>query len=230
MADRGVVGDNLFGTRESTRGPLNRYPLWRYLLILAVVVLGFLYAAPNLYPPDYALQISPGRQRPSGGCNVPGRRRGGPRGGGRHRGGQRADAPRGAHTRRLQRRPVARPHRARCRPEPDGGGAGVRRSPSILPRPRRPGSSPSAASPWRRGWTSRAAFTSCSRSTSTVRWRSGWGTRPRTSERACGRNGCATCAPARWSMATPSVSPLPTRDSVIARSRSSRKTIPRPTT
>ncbi len=65
MADRGVVGENLFGTREGTRGPLNRYPLWRYLLILAVVLLGFLYAAPNLYPPDHALQISPdGSDRP----------------------------------------------------------------------------------------------------------------------------------------------------------------------
>ena len=59
MADRGVIGENLFGTRETGRGPLNRYPLWRYLLVLLVVVLGFVYAAPNLFPPDYALQISP---------------------------------------------------------------------------------------------------------------------------------------------------------------------------
>ena len=59
MADRGVIGENLFGTRETGRGPLNRYPLWRYVLILSVVVLGFVYAAPNLFPPDYALQLSP---------------------------------------------------------------------------------------------------------------------------------------------------------------------------
>jgi preprotein translocase subunit SecD len=37
---------------------LNRYPLWKYLLILAVAALGFIYAAPNLYPPDDAVQIS----------------------------------------------------------------------------------------------------------------------------------------------------------------------------
>ncbi|MFC3155206.1 protein translocase subunit SecD [Gilvimarinus japonicus] len=37
---------------------LNRYPLWKYLLILAVAILGFIYAAPNLYPPDDAVQIS----------------------------------------------------------------------------------------------------------------------------------------------------------------------------
>ncbi len=37
---------------------LNRYPLWKYLLILSVIVLGFIYAAPNLYAPDPAVQIS----------------------------------------------------------------------------------------------------------------------------------------------------------------------------
>ncbi|MEP5763100.1 MAG: protein translocase subunit SecD [Halieaceae bacterium] len=37
---------------------LNKYPLWKYLLVLGVVLLGFFYAAPNLYPPDPALQIS----------------------------------------------------------------------------------------------------------------------------------------------------------------------------
>lgn len=37
---------------------LNRYPLWKYLLVLVVVSLGFFYAAPNLYSPDPALQIS----------------------------------------------------------------------------------------------------------------------------------------------------------------------------
>ncbi|UTF60879.1 protein translocase subunit SecD [Gilvimarinus sp. DA14] len=37
---------------------LNRYPLWKYLLIVLVAVLGFVYSAPNLYPPDDAIQIS----------------------------------------------------------------------------------------------------------------------------------------------------------------------------
>ena len=37
---------------------LNRYPWWKNLLILAVVIAGVIYAAPNLYPPDYAIQIS----------------------------------------------------------------------------------------------------------------------------------------------------------------------------
>jgi preprotein translocase subunit SecD len=37
---------------------MNKYPLWKYLLILAVLVIGFFYAAPNLYNPDAAVQIS----------------------------------------------------------------------------------------------------------------------------------------------------------------------------
>lgn len=37
---------------------MNRYPLWKYLLLAFVVALGFTYAAPNLYAPDPAIQIS----------------------------------------------------------------------------------------------------------------------------------------------------------------------------
>ncbi len=37
---------------------INRYPLWKYLLILAVMVLAFIYALPNIYAPDPAVQIS----------------------------------------------------------------------------------------------------------------------------------------------------------------------------
>ncbi|MEO1819671.1 MULTISPECIES: protein translocase subunit SecD [Pseudomonadaceae] len=37
---------------------LNRYPLWKYLLIVAVLALGLIYAMPNLYPDDPAIQIS----------------------------------------------------------------------------------------------------------------------------------------------------------------------------
>lgn len=37
---------------------LNQYPLWKNLLILAVVLLGLYYAAPNLYAPDPALQLA----------------------------------------------------------------------------------------------------------------------------------------------------------------------------
>jgi preprotein translocase subunit SecD len=37
---------------------LNTYSPWKYLLVLGIVALGFFYAAPNLYAPDPALQVS----------------------------------------------------------------------------------------------------------------------------------------------------------------------------
>ncbi|QOH73165.1 protein translocase subunit SecD [Pseudomonas juntendi] len=37
---------------------LNKYPLWKYALIVLVLVVGFIYSAPNLYPDDPAVQIS----------------------------------------------------------------------------------------------------------------------------------------------------------------------------
>ena len=36
----------------------NKYPLWKNLLIVLAITLGFIYAAPNLYPPDPAIQLS----------------------------------------------------------------------------------------------------------------------------------------------------------------------------
>ena len=37
---------------------LNKFPLWKNLLILCVVSFGFIYSAPNFYPADAAVQIS----------------------------------------------------------------------------------------------------------------------------------------------------------------------------
>jgi len=36
---------------------LNRFPLWKYLLIATILLVGFIYSAPNLYPDDPAIQI-----------------------------------------------------------------------------------------------------------------------------------------------------------------------------
>lgn len=38
---------------------MNRFPLWKYLLILGVLVIAVIYALPNLYAPDPAIQITP---------------------------------------------------------------------------------------------------------------------------------------------------------------------------
>ncbi len=40
---------------------LNRFPLWKNLLVAFVVIIGFLYSAPNLYGEDPALQVSGAR-------------------------------------------------------------------------------------------------------------------------------------------------------------------------
>lgn len=40
---------------------MNRYPLWKYVLILSVVLLGLLYAIPNIFGESPAVQISPAK-------------------------------------------------------------------------------------------------------------------------------------------------------------------------
>lgn len=43
---------------------MNRYPLWIYLMISIVLITGVIYALPNLYPSDPAIQISPEKEQP----------------------------------------------------------------------------------------------------------------------------------------------------------------------
>ena len=38
---------------------MNRYPLWKNLLILGVIMVGVLYALPNLFPQNPSIEISP---------------------------------------------------------------------------------------------------------------------------------------------------------------------------
>lgn len=40
---------------------LNKYPLWKNILILVVLAIGFVYALPNVFPDDYAIQITGAR-------------------------------------------------------------------------------------------------------------------------------------------------------------------------
>ena len=40
---------------------MNRYPLWKYLVILVVTLIGLLYALPNLFGEAPAVQVSAGR-------------------------------------------------------------------------------------------------------------------------------------------------------------------------
>ncbi len=43
---------------------MNRYPLWKYILIAVVLLIGLVYAFPNLYPSDPALQITSAGSEP----------------------------------------------------------------------------------------------------------------------------------------------------------------------
>ena len=37
---------------------MNKFPTWRYFVIIAVLMLGILYALPNLYPAQPAIQVA----------------------------------------------------------------------------------------------------------------------------------------------------------------------------
>lgn len=37
---------------------LNRYPLWKYLMVLFALLVAMLYALPNLYGEDPAIQVT----------------------------------------------------------------------------------------------------------------------------------------------------------------------------
>ena len=45
----------------ATNRPINTYPIWKYLLVVFVLVIGVIYALPNYYGEDPSLQISPQR-------------------------------------------------------------------------------------------------------------------------------------------------------------------------
>jgi preprotein translocase subunit SecD len=49
--------DTLLGLSNPTARPPNTYAAWRYVLLALVILVGAVYAAPNLFQPDYALQI-----------------------------------------------------------------------------------------------------------------------------------------------------------------------------
>ena len=40
---------------------MNRYPLWKYILIVVAILLGALYTAPNYYGESPAVQVTSGK-------------------------------------------------------------------------------------------------------------------------------------------------------------------------
>ena len=57
MSDVGQ-GTSTMGAERRAAAPPTRIAPWRHLLLALVVSLGALYAAPNLFPPDFALQVT----------------------------------------------------------------------------------------------------------------------------------------------------------------------------
>ena len=57
MNDKSLVGERFLGMPGGKPRGLNTFPLWRYLLIGMVVLIGLVYAMPNFYQPDPALQV-----------------------------------------------------------------------------------------------------------------------------------------------------------------------------
>ncbi len=53
----GLVGESLLGLSRDAYRPPNKNSIGRLLLLLVVLSFGFLYAAPNLFQPDPALQV-----------------------------------------------------------------------------------------------------------------------------------------------------------------------------
>lgn len=43
---------------------MNRYPLWKYILITITLLIGIIYSVPNFFPPEPAVQISPKAEQP----------------------------------------------------------------------------------------------------------------------------------------------------------------------
>lgn len=51
----------MFMNQPAVNQPMNTYSLWKYLLIVFILVVGVIYALPNLYGEDPSIQISPQR-------------------------------------------------------------------------------------------------------------------------------------------------------------------------
>lgn len=47
----------MFTPQEHFR-PINTFPAWKYIMLVILLVIGFIFALPNIYPPDPAIQIT----------------------------------------------------------------------------------------------------------------------------------------------------------------------------
>ena len=57
MAELPPDGTPLLGVPRRSSAPLNSFAPWQYVLIFTVLLIGTLYAAPNVFQPDPAIQV-----------------------------------------------------------------------------------------------------------------------------------------------------------------------------
>ena len=57
MAELPPNGPPLLGVPRRRNAPLNSFASWQYLLIFTAMLIGIIYAAPNVFQPDPAIQI-----------------------------------------------------------------------------------------------------------------------------------------------------------------------------
>ena len=57
MAELPPDGTPLLGVPRRSSAPLNSFASWQYVLIFTVLLIGTLYAAPNVFQPDPAIQV-----------------------------------------------------------------------------------------------------------------------------------------------------------------------------
>ena len=45
-------------TNQAYMRPINTFPMWKYLMLVVLLIIGIVFALPNIYPPDPAIQIT----------------------------------------------------------------------------------------------------------------------------------------------------------------------------
>jgi len=45
-------------TNQAYMRPMNTFPMWKYLMLVVLLIIGIVFALPNIYPPDPAIQIT----------------------------------------------------------------------------------------------------------------------------------------------------------------------------
>ena len=45
-------------TNQPQIRPINTFPAWKYVMLAVLLIVGIIFALPNIYPPDPAIQVT----------------------------------------------------------------------------------------------------------------------------------------------------------------------------